>query len=450
MKTNLLTLICIGIAAIFNLTVHAQSVLKSTKVYMFDDEICTGAAIYGVSNNGEYAVGFSSVFTKQSFIWKRSTGQVYLIDGSEEDQSEAYDVADDGTVVGCFKDPYSLDVKGSSCLVPGYWKNGEWTKLETMPGLPFAGGDMDGAATAISADGKIISGFIRVKAGDFSPVIWKNDKLEPIFEQELLGQGAASFCMSDDATVLGGWAEHDSGARSAAVWVNGEMTRITGETWDEHLYDYWYSGQVTDISPNGQYVVGYWSEDGVYMCEPFIWTKEKGRNYIADNGMSMAVLDDGTIYGTSAAPAGTAFIYKDEKMQTILSYIQDNYNYEGEQHFGCPMRCSADGKVIGGWNLIVKEMGEMMTPWIIVLEETVNGIDNSQTSSLNVAVKERTLTFNGEVSQISISDLAGNTVYSGCPDNGTLYHADHLAKGIYILTFSNLQGMHKTQKIILN
>lgn len=447
MKINLLKLMSAGILASFCLALHAQEVSKSVKVYMLDDEICTGASINGVSNNGEYAVGFSPEFTKQSFIWKKSTGQVSLIDGSLNNESEAYDVSDDGTVVGCFKDPYSLDKDGLPVLVPGYWKDGEWTKVETIKGLTFVGGGLDGTITSISSDGKIMSGLLRIEKGTHSPAIWKNDKLEPLFEEKLLGQGAASFAMSEDGTVLGGWAEHHSGARSASVWVNGKMTRITGEVWDDKIDQSFFGGEVTDISPNGKYVVGYHSEDWASTTSPFVWTQEEGRTYIAESGICMAVLDDGTLYGTDGM-GGTAFIQKNEKMQTLLSYLQDNYNYEGEEIFCTPMGCSADGKVIGGWSYRTTPMGVIMGPWMIVMEETTNIAEN-ETASLTATINGRTLTFSDEVSGVTLTDLAGKTVYSGTQMNGAVYQADQLAEGIYMLTLSNAQGAYKTQKIAI-
>ena len=77
--------------------------------------------VYSISPNGEWAVGYfqNGVGNYYAFRWNLETNESELLSGNN-DTSWAYDVANDGTVVGTYSD-YTLSSNGAPVTAAGYY-----------------------------------------------------------------------------------------------------------------------------------------------------------------------------------------------------------------------------------------------------------------------------------------------------------------------------------------
>lgn len=371
-------------------TLQAQQVSDNLQVYVFDPEQIEqwfGVNIYGVSDNGKYAVGFDDTFSGVAVIWDMDSREFRQITGSYKQKAEVYDVSDNGVAVGVFADNTLEETK--TAMVPGYWKDGKWTALPLTEGIPIGKKDVNGCARTISPDGTIITGYVKdwfywekgQKNVDLCrPAVWINGVLQPMYDEvpsrEGLGIGMGMWpnYASADGRVLGGLADHPTGARSPAVWIDGEMTRIYGEKdVDPDVDEFFYDGVVGGVSPNGKYVTGYFAPQGDgSVLIPFIYnteTKEK-EELKGSWGSTTAVLDDGTVYGMSGY-MGEALLRTSDYEGTLMNYLIEKYGIEKDD-LECPFftnvgAVSADGSVIGGYFAADAGFGAGMLPYLIVM-----------------------------------------------------------------------------------
>lgn len=278
-----------------------------------------GATAYGVSANGEWAVGYGDEFTMSSFIWNRTTGQWQCITGapyttSERDRSECYAVSNDGVVVG------GVETK-KGYLSPGFWKDGVWTVLDEGYGQVSQ-------ASAISPDGRIITGQIKRTVEktyyeydytkndyDYSnpkkkstaiyvPVQWLDGVLQltsdlPSWYPEPDKVGTGIYCLraSDDGKALALNYEHPSGSRAPAALIDGKLKFFYGEKdIDVNTDAYFFFGETTNVSRNGKFFCGYFSETGdAYDTKGFVYNVEKDE-LTEVGGFPSIVLNDGTYF----------------------------------------------------------------------------------------------------------------------------------------------------------
>lgn len=83
-----------------------------------------------ISKNGQYVCGMN--YPNPGFIWNELTGKIDL---SALEFSEAYDVSNNGRVVGRFYDPTLPAPGGNPTLRAGFWENGIWNALPGLNGL---------------------------------------------------------------------------------------------------------------------------------------------------------------------------------------------------------------------------------------------------------------------------------------------------------------------------
>ncbi len=379
------------------------------KVRYFEEDFVFGGSFQNVSANGRFAVGCSREFTGNSFMWDRETDEIKVLEGSFENQAWATSVADDGTVAGCFLDENTLDNDGFPSMIPGTWKDGVWTALPRKATIVPRGNGMDGDANYISPDGSIVAGYLIQDNFKYIPAIWKNGVLQEYTGSTLHGQGGFLYSVSDNAEVWAGKAEHEEGAVSPAVWLNGgELIRVDGETFDLDSDDYFYYGVTRSISPNGRYAGGYFDPFGAYGEKPFIWTQENGREYIAEGGMVSVVTDTGDAYGATGY-MGSAFIYKNKEYQSLSQYMSDNYGYNGSMIENV-LGVSKDESLIGGWSVYATGMGAVMQPVLLTID-SADGIRSVGDEELTMRV-EGDILYIGESSserydQIAIYDAVG-------------------------------------------
>ena len=376
-------------ACIIMSTAIAQD-LKEAKLYVpeFEAEYMEGmfGTIYGVSSNGEYAVGYDDFVGSCAFMWSRSTGKFEVIDLA----SMLMDVANDGTAVGNYFVEIPGSEDGSFGTRPGYYKDGVWKPLPIYRSevdlTPCTGesDDMNGCATAISADGQYIAGYITdTYIYKLFPVLWKfnEDLQEYEIEEEFVNiqenidvldspLGWVVKDMSDDGTIITGFSEWGSGARSAAVLINGEEKRLTClrdpvDIYAETGVDMHVDAEgLATVSDNGQYFAGYYaaSANGVDLAG-WTWTADKDAVVFASEGTVLVAADNnGVAYG-SVSLMGHASMYKDG----VMTPLKDIYAWEtptGAQ-FSTIFATSTQGEVLGGIAMVAFSMGSIQIPAVL-------------------------------------------------------------------------------------
>ena len=452
MRNNLL--VTAGFTLLLGLctNLHAQEVKKSAKVLAFEDyDMCYGGDFHAISPNKKYAVGYSPEWSGQkAYMWNFETKELTVLnEGAAKDRAQANSVSNDGVVAGNFLDADSPDGNNIPTLVPGEYKDGKWTRLPRVPSMPNVGSDMNGSAERISADGRIICGSILRSTGVSVQVIWKDGELQPVSEETLLGQGNYGYCFAQEGKIIGGWAGHDDGCRSPAIWVDGKMTRLEGLKSSTEIYEEtgedlgFFDGILQDLNEDGSVGVGYfdWSGEG-FECKPFVWSQKDGLRYFAESGLASCISEDGTVYGTSAY-MGSAFIYKDGIMTDLEDYLKDEYNFVPEDGYipmSCPRAVSKDGKIIAGYALTVNGGVPVMLPRIIMLEEEtiIDAIDSTTGDNFTIASNVITdaLEINGKYTSAQVYNTLGATVLKDNQQNGTISF-EGLNNGIYYVKVSD-------------
>lgn len=463
MKKTLHKLLLCLLAVCLAQTVAAQQ--KKVTVYAIEDdvellELFAGTTAFGTSANGEYVVGYGTDFVQGSFIWQRSTGKFTQITGCFYNECYAYGVSDNGVVVGNFATDNNGEVAEGTVpyIIPGYWKDGEWTALELA--VDMVRGDVNGKAAAISSDGRIIVGSIRdtyeqhyydpatgnmnavKKVTKLRPAVWIDGKLQPMENLpygETVGQGMWADYMSDDAGILGGVAEHDSGTRSPTIWINGEMKRLYGQKdIDVNVDLYFYAGYVYGISREGKYVTGTWcpkGDDGYSPTIGFIYDVATGAIEELDGwGQCTAVLDDGTLFGNTGY-LGESLIRIGDFNGKLSDYVKQLTGAEAPE--GLPstiISASRDGKVFCGYYVAYTDMGPMMMPSIVVIEDDASGINGVQAQQ-NIVLKDGVAYAPG-AEALSVYDAAGRLVAESAAEQ---LHLGQL-KGVVVVKANYKKG----------
>lgn len=447
MKKILLT-IC---ACVTMNMVMAQN-MQEARLYVpaFDAEYMEGVfgSIYGVSANGEYAVGYDDFVGSCAFMWTRSTGEFEMIDLA----SMMMDVANDGTAVGNYFVEIPASEDGSFASRPGYYKNGEWKPLPIYRSevllTPATGqsDDMNGCAMAISADAQFIAGYITdANVYKLFPVLWKwNEELQDyeIAEEYVNIQenidaldcpyGWVVKDMSDDGTVLSGYSEWGSGARSAAVLINGEEVRLTTLE-DPRLKDpdgvmgirFDTEGDAF-VSDNGEYVTGFFSEDmGIY--NSFTWAPgQESPVYENSSRIYRTVDNDGTVYGSTTI-GGDASMYKDG--QEIL--LRNVYAWEtpAGAYLSTIFAHSTGAEVLGGIAYVAFSQGALQIP--AVLDTNPSASVNAVEKKANDVVMASGWAFiNGEYDSAMVYNMQGVLVATAHSGNIDM---NYLPAGVYVV-----------------
>lgn len=401
--------------------------------------------VYGVSDNGDYAVGNDNgVLANNAFMWQRSTGKftdIFGVDPTGAEQNPAaqlYAVSNDGTAVGCFYDGNNALSDGTVPLRPGVYKDGVWTALPGFDGVELTGGDGNGCAMTISADGTIIGGQVPVQAGKCVPVLWKNGKLERIDNIEYLGQGAYVEDMTDDGSILCGMAEWDDGSRSPAIWKDGKMVRLIGtepavdapEKWE-----YFYDGRATAISRDGSCVGGTFDDGnsayGFYWNIPETFDQEHAGSEVRLDQMVTYVYNDNKTLMTTPSAYGPASVYTDGGYKTLEEY----YDFTSDYTFCDMFDASADEKVIGGTFIITSTMGSINAPVVITMTPA-SGVEDTYNTPLSVSKLGSTLIVNGQYTEVAVYDTTGRCVLKDNSGNNTV-SLETLGNGVYVAKVTN-------------
>lgn len=448
MKKLLLTICACAIIG----TGIAQDLKKAT-LYVpgFDATTMDGmyGTIYGVSANGEYAAGYDDFIGSCCFIWKRSTGEFEVVDLG----SMIMDASNDGTFVG----NYWVEIPGSDGLTasrPGYYKDGVWKPLPILRAeamLTSGTGeadDMNGCAISISADAKFIGGYITDEyIYKLYPALWQwNEETQSYdlidtFEsvQESIDKldcpyGWVVKGMSDDGTIITGFSEWGSGARSSAVIINGVEKRLTClqdpleaylETGiDQHLDAEGYA----QVSANGQYFAGYYAASAnlTDLCG-WSWTADQESvTFLDPYSVTTCVDNNGIIYG-SDGPMGQAALYNNGK-KTLLSSLY-TWNEPAGANLSTIFATSNDGGVLGGIAMVGFSMGSIQIPAVLVTDGT-EGVNTVKGETNSVVMAGGWAFINGEYNNARVYNIQGVLVAEATEGNIDL---NNVPAGIYVV-----------------
>ncbi|PKP48120.1 MAG: hypothetical protein CVT92_16400 [Bacteroidetes bacterium HGW-Bacteroidetes-1] len=236
-----------------------------------------------ISENGEYVA--ISPFGGGGWVWSKTNG-LMTITG---DNHSVNAVAENGIIAGTNRNP-DFNSGGINVYMAGYWhpETQEWTYLGVNPEIGEPTSSDYNSAWGMSADGSVIVGMQYLPNYQYRAFKWTQAG-----GYEMIGNlyngGNRPNGISNDGSVVYGWADLPSASRSPVIWYNNEMIQIAPTQ----------NGEAFAASSDGYYVAGAAASQG------FLWDKT-GNTVFFDNTLNaggispVAVGDDGTVFGYTA------------------------------------------------------------------------------------------------------------------------------------------------------
>lgn len=204
----------------------------------------------------------------------------------------------------------------------------------------------DSEATAVNANGRIITGFRNI-AGQDEAFIWDENIGTFSALSGLEGIESRGYAISADGTVVGGWAK-DAGHSLAFRWTDDDGADILGT-----LNNAAGSSAVYDMNATGSVLVGFsWNGAGY---EAFRWTTDDGMEGLGLMGgtssFAQAVSGDGAIITGFSMIGGDKEAFRWTESGGMRS-LEDILAENDVDFTGWELRearaISADGRVIAG------------------------------------------------------------------------------------------------------
>ena len=193
----------------------------------------------GMNSDGTIIVG--SNLNNQAVIWTASDGTTIVGDG------EFWGVSEDGKIAGSL-----TNSAGKEEAV--IWENGIITYLGNVPG----GNSCDAfysSGLGMSSDGTTVVG-----------MGWENCSVEAFYWNasdnivglgQLNGNSTKAQAVNSNGSIIGGWAQNNSGTRQSCIWdMEGNSTLIGSlSPWSD-------AGEVTAFTEDGSRIVGFGASTG--------------------------------------------------------------------------------------------------------------------------------------------------------------------------------------------
>jgi len=220
---------------------------------------------------------------KLAMIEDSPTGDVYLYDTATGALAKQTNVAGDPSTVQATSISGSGNrisaLHGASSIVAGVWDScaASWMDLaNTNPAGCMGPPDNESAAFDLSKDGSVVVGDVWTSSCTVDAMLWTeaSSAWTPTALQHLgmAGGNNRATVVSDDGTVIGGFAQQPAADRSPAVWTSsgtGQLLDPTGQV----------TGEVMAVSPDGKMVAGQWNtvtDAGDADNTSFAWTQTGG------------------------------------------------------------------------------------------------------------------------------------------------------------------------------
>jgi probable HAF family extracellular repeat protein len=303
---------------------------------------------YALSSGGAVMVGERWSPAQSPFRWENGSIETFgKLPGNFTDSGAAWGVSGDGGIV-----------VGYSYRTAFVWENGNMLPLDSI-----LQSDPQTIATDISSDGSVIVGERWADTG-VEAVKWEN------FERTDLGTlpdtlSDRATAVSADGSVITGYSYTGASGDVAWLWENGAMLNIGKAALNSA------STRPTDISGDGSIIVGY-SEDSRERDYPFIW---EGGNYTLlseSEGRALAITEDASLmvgYRGGEGPHEAVLWFRDTGYAPVLldTFLDDN----GVDRNGFTATevtaVSADGSVIAGFSR--SEQTQSDTVFIVRLKD---------------------------------------------------------------------------------
>lgn len=402
----------------------AQTVYDFQKL-LFDydgGQSCMYGALYHVSANGKYAVGYDEEFVPLAYIWcADDPTQLEILGGDDGLRVSACDVTNDGTVVGSWEDLPEGEGKGV-CYPAIKTQNGEWTALpvpDNYSEYQAKNQSYANEARAVTPDGKFVVGNLLLETGEKDPVfgqnkvnrlpvLWEDGEIKKVYDD--LGINTFQvYDISDDGSIIVGMNQAENGGSNPAIIKDGRLINIF-ECSEEEDNQNFYGGHCSSIDKDGN-VYGYFAEaDG--SVKYFIYTPD-GETKVQN--ASLACGSGGKTYG----------------MGDLLYSALD---------------CSDDGNVVVGFTAVSIGFGAGMAPQVAVYSSG-SGIAGTSVDGgeVNVSWRGGALNISGDYSRAEVYSAAGALVASGSQSDASGVSA--LAGGTYIIKVTTETGV-KSFKIM--
>jgi uncharacterized membrane protein len=334
MKNNFTNLFLVFIITFFTIQLSAQTTYEIVDI--------GAGGVSNISKNGQFVCGMNYPFP--GFIWSNSGGRVELSSG---EYSEAYDVSNNGRVVGRFYDPTLPAPSGNPTLRAAYWENGSWNSLNGLAGLLPLDEMSFTHAYGISADGTTICGMQWRPDWSVEAVVWINGTVTGL--GQTFGENSRANVVSANGSIIAGWNAGPGGSPDRMAYYWNPIPQFIGGFDQTYLV-----GESRGINSDGSVIVGgsIW---------PFIWTEATGIQHVVadssdyDQGYALGISDNGIIVGF-VDPVGGGFNYKGfikkpnwPDIVYLSTYIIDSLGITGyaDWDFTFGQAISADGNTIG-------------------------------------------------------------------------------------------------------
>jgi len=261
-----------------------------------------------ISQDGKY-VAITGFGGGSNYLWSEEAG----LQNVTGEQVSINGVADDGTIVGSFKDPAYI-YNGSMVQVSGTWDpiTKAWTFLGMNPDAPNFFSTSYQTGYGITADGQMVVGMQYLAASVYKAFKWTNDD-----GYNTIGasypQGNRPNGVNKTGSVIYGWAQTPSFSRSPAIWINDNLILLAPTL----------GGEARHATPSGNYVTGSAGTQG------FLRNANGDVTFFSNklnpqNPSPTTVLEDGTIFGFYGSVPPTnrrAFVrYTDDTQITFNEY----------------------------------------------------------------------------------------------------------------------------------
>lgn len=372
------------------------------------------------------------------FIWPKD-GNVTLIGStSGSDFTLSTRIGEDNTkVVGLMRNPAS---NFNEFSIYDTITN-TWTYLGNMGNS----GNSSTTPYAVTSDNTTIVGLGWVNAGIAHAVKWTQETGYVDLGSTITGSSSRADAISDDKTVIGGYQDQSTGARSGAYWKDGVQTVIKDASNN-------FVGLVRAISENGSKLVG----NPLYGKYPYIYDLETGVvKYIQNlqlnsdplyKGSTNGMSNDGKKvigYFNSSRPftnINESFIWSEEMgYKDFTAYIK-SLGIDVQNEYLYATAISPDGLKIGGYTKTKKAFVVDITNYLATNNNYNNSIKvypNPATNVLNISgLKTET--------KINIYNVAGQLVKT---TTSAQIDINSLPKGNYVISYE-VDGKTTSQKFI--
>lgn len=241
---RILSVLFLLVTIIISETVKAQSL---TWIGTLGGE--TSLAL-GLNNDGSVVVGESDdVFGDlKAFIWTPSTG-IQNLNTLQNIKSWAYDVSPDGIII-----------IGTGHVSTFNYQAFKWTSnngVQFLGTLGGSGSSNNSEGTSCTPDGSVIVGRAANTSNNQRAFKWTTSNGMQDLGVLTGGSFSSAYDISEDGSVIIGFASDNSGYSKPCFWLNGSIQELyTTLPTSAEL------GEATGISSNGNYISG-WIQDSV-------------------------------------------------------------------------------------------------------------------------------------------------------------------------------------------